>query len=148
VRESRPVGAPNTSNDRVHAGPGRIGTNVTTGPAEFVSSAIAPVPTVTRSQPAMPGSSSGEPPVPGSVKSTSPMRKVVCVHELPCAPKRAGWPTVRFPASMRSEISSAIAVSSTEKIVVPEGRSASTVAGSELPIGCRSPSLSGCWACA
>ena len=43
----------------------------------------------------------------------------------PCA---AAWPTVRLPASTRSDINSANAVSSSEKIVEPDGRSVSSVA--------------------
>ena len=124
VRDSRAFGAPKNSIDRVHAAAGRAGTNVTAGPGALTSSGSPAVATSILCQPRTPGMSSGVPLPRGSVISTSPTRNIVWVQVLPLAPSRGAWPTVMLPASTRSVITSAIEVSSSEKSVVADGRSA------------------------
>jgi hypothetical protein len=83
VRESSPAGAAKSSTDRVQAAAGRIGTSVTTGPGELTPTGSAPVAMSIRSHPRTPGSTNGVPLASGSEISTSPIRNIVCVHELP-----------------------------------------------------------------
>src|SRR5687768_18033404 len=82
VLDSRPEGAAWNSRDRLQAADGRIGTSVTTGPGAFRLTGSAPVATSIRSQPRTPGRTNGVPLASGSEISTSPMRNIVCVHEL------------------------------------------------------------------
>ena len=82
-------GVPRNSIARIHDAAGCRGISVTAMPGALTSIGIRPVATSTRSHWSTPGISSGAPLPIGSVMSASPTRKIVCVHELPCAPTRA-----------------------------------------------------------
>src|SRR3954451_1031499 len=82
---------PVTSIVRVQAvAGGWRGSSVTDMPGDPTSIGIRPVATDACSQTSMPGISSGTPVIVGFVMSTSPIRNVVCVQLLPCAPTSDG----------------------------------------------------------
>ena len=117
---------------------GRRGVSTIARPGASTSIGISPVITSARSQASTRGNSSGVPVPIGSVTSAWPMRIIVCVHELPRAPIRAGSPVLRPPLSTRSPITSGISAPASPTRSPVDGSMASGSTVMTLPSGGRS----------
>src|SRR4029079_10723593 len=133
-----------TSSARVHAvDAGRFGISETIIPGALASIGSIPLATSTCSQRSTPGISSGRPVNVGLVISTSPARKAVCVHVLPCAPTRDGDPAAVPPGSIRSGVTYGTIVSRSANTFALDGSSASAPTVISAPSGGRSSNGNG-----